>query len=96
MVNFLKKTCVFAILLAVFAVTPVMASPATEELDVVGWFELVLDELAASVQAAADFVLGDTADAPPAASQSQSGESGDDSTGDDGTPEFGSRIDPLG
>ena len=96
MVDFLKKTCVFAILLAVFAVTPVVASPATDEADLFGWFDQVLEELVASVEAAADFVLGDSADLPPAAAQSESGNSDDDGTGDDGAPEFGAGADPLG
>ena len=96
MVNFLKKTCVFTILLAVFAVTPVAASPMNPDFDVLGWFELVLEELTASVEAAADFVIGDPDEAPAAAAQSQSGESDDGSSGEDGTPEFGTTVDPFG
>ena len=95
MVNFLKKTCVFTILLAVLAVTPVAATPATPDFDVTSWFELVLDELAASVTAAADFVLGDSNEAP-AAAESQSDGSDEGSTGEDGTPEFGAGADPFG
>lgn len=91
-----KMICVCAILLTVFVAAPALASPDSEEV-MGGWVDSTLDQLLDSLEAVVDFLLDDPTTQPANDSNhSESSGSAADGSEQEGTPEFGTTVDPFG